>query len=143
MILLFFAFGSLLIACGEKESDTFAGTWKGETSIVESHYNSFVKKNLVIEACNYLFDISKNNGGSNYTVKITSVNSYPLSNESRVETVMGSYVATRDGDTLLVDMGYNTKTPLKLENNKIIWVAPTHEQLFKIPECIFDKQLQK
>ncbi|RTL11770.1 MAG: hypothetical protein EKK54_06135 [Neisseriaceae bacterium] len=144
MTLLFLASGSLLIACGEKEPDTFAGIWKGEASIVESHYNSLVKKNLVTEACNYLFDISKNNGGDNYTVKITSVNDHPISDESRVETIMGSYTATRDGDTLLVDMGYHGKAPLKLENNKIIWVAPAREQLLKVPQCVFDKQsLQK
>lgn len=143
MVLSLISLCTLMIACGKENSDAFTGTWKGESHVVDSHYNSLIKKNMVTEVCSYFLEISKNTGGSNYTVKLTAVNNHPISNESRQETVMGSYAATRDGDTLLVDMGYLGKNPLKLENSKIIFPGTIYEKNLGVSECVFDKQLQK
>lgn len=79
----------VLGACSQSAGDKFVGTWSG-TGVS----NETVK-----------WVITKNNGGSSYTV---------------TDPKQHSFAGILDGDTLIIDAGIMGKIPVKIEDKMLI-----------------------
>lgn len=101
-----------LVACSQSAGDKFVGNWTGAEACKDKDYK-----------CDYsILDISKNNGGSGYTVKwLVHTIAYQAdygADKRQIESaerVDGTFPALLDGDALIVDAGFG-KISLKINN---------------------------